>query len=401
VDDLGKHVASEPYELSGELHYLTPPPPWWIGGAGRGQPGQPDPGVVENPSGSGKPKLLVRVREAIRTRQYSPRTEQAYVQWIRRYIFFHNLRHPSELGAEAVQAYLSYLAVRRQVSASTQNQAFAALLFLYRQVLGKDLGPLGDVVRAKRPRRVPVVLTPEEVEQVLAHLDGVTLLICRLLYGSGMRLLECLGMRVKDLGFQRNEITVRDGKGRKDRVTLLPATCTRALNDHLESVRRLHENDLRNGLGRAPLPDALKRKYPNADRQWGWQFVFPASSHYIDSRSGTRHRHHLHESVLQKQMAQAVRLAGLVKPATPHTLRHSFATELIRDGYDIRTVQELLGHKDLTTTMIYTHVLNRGGRGVRSPADRLPAQLRPRSTNDSESPALGRPTPLANTEPER
>jgi integrase len=218
---------------------------------------------------------------------------------------------------------------------------------------------------------------------VLAHLDGVTLLICRLLYGSGMRLLECLGMRVKDLDFHRNEITVRDGKGRKDRVTLLPVTCTHALNDHLEGVRRLHEDDLRNGLGRAPLPDALRRKYTNADRQWGWQFVFPASSHP------------------QKQMGQAVRLAGLVKPATPHTLRHSFATELIRDGYDIRTVQELLGHKDLTTTMIYTHVLNRGGRGVRSPADRLPAQSRPRSTRDSGPPALGRPAPRANTDPER
>jgi integron integrase len=401
VDDLAKNLASAPYELSGELHYLTPPPPWWIGEACRGPRGRPDPGAFERPTSSGKPKLLVRVREAIRTRQYSPRTEEAYVQWIRRYIFFHNLRHPADLGTEEVQAYLSFLAVRRQVSASTQNQAFAALLFLYRQVIGKEVGPLGDVARAKRPRRLPVVLTSEEVEQVLAHLDGVTLLICRLLYGSGMRLLECLSMRVKDLDFQRNEITVRDGKGRKDRVTLLPATCARALNDHLVTVRRLHENDLRNGLGRAPLPDALKRKYPSADRHWGWQFVFPASSHYLDSRTGVRHRHHLHESVPQKQMAQAVRLAGLVKPATPHTLRHSFATELIRDGYDIRTVQELLGHKDLATTMIYTHVLNRGGRGVRSPADRLPTQSRPRSTNDSEPPALGRPTPRANTEPER
>jgi integron integrase len=270
----------------------------------------------------GKRKLLVRVREAIRMRQYSVRTEEAYVQWIKRYISFHKLRHPAELGTEEIRAYLSHLAVRRQVSASTQNQAFAALLFLYRQVLGTDLGPLGDVVRAKRPRRLPVVLTPEEVEQMLGHLDGVTLLICRLLYGSGMRVLECLGMRVKDLDFQRNEITVRDGKGRKDRVTLLPATCAPALNDHLDRVRRLYENDLRNGLGRAPLPDALQQKYPSADRQWGWQFVFPASSHYIDSRTGVRHRHHLHESVPQKQMAQAVRLAGLTKPATPHSLRH-------------------------------------------------------------------------------
>jgi integron integrase len=215
-------------------------------------------------------KLLVRVREAIRMRQNSPRTEQAYVQWIRRYIFFHKLRHPAELGPDGVPAYLSHLAVRRQVSASTQNQAFAALLFLYRQVLGRDLGSLGEVVRAKRPRRLPVVLTPEEVEAVFAHLDGVTLLISRLRYGSGMRLLECLGARVKDLDFQLNEITVHDGKGRKDRVTLLPATCAPALNDHLNRVRRLHDNDLRSGLGRAPLPDALQRKYPSADRQWGW-----------------------------------------------------------------------------------------------------------------------------------
>ncbi|HEY3122074.1 MAG TPA: integron integrase, partial [Vicinamibacteria bacterium] len=219
-----------------------------------------------------KGKLLVRVREAIRLRQYSVRTEEAYVQWVKRYVVFHKLRHPAELGADEVRAYLSHLAVRRQVSASTQNQAFAALLFLYRHVLGKDLGTLGDVVRAKRPRRLPVVLTPEEVEQVFAYVDGAPLLICRLLYGSGLRLLECLGLRVKDLDFQRNEIIVRDGKGRKDRVTVLPATCMPALNDHIDGVRRLHENDLRNGLGRAPLPDALGRKYPNADRQWGWQF---------------------------------------------------------------------------------------------------------------------------------
>jgi integron integrase len=312
---------------------------------------------------------------------------------------FHKLRHPAELGTPEVRAYLSHLAVQRQVSASTQNQAFAALLFLYRHVLGKDLGPLGEVVRAKRPQRLPLVLTPDEVEQVVAELHGVTHLVCRLLYGSGMRLLECLGMRVKDVDFPRNAITVRDGKGRKDRVTLLPLTCVAGLDEHLEKVRRQHENDLRSGLARAPLPNALQRKYPNADRQWAWQYVFPAASHYTDACTGIRHRHHLHESVVQKQMAEAVRRAGLAKPATPHTLRHSFATELIRDGYDIRTVQELLGHKDLSTTMIYTHVLNRGGRGVRSPADRLPMHPSPRRPMSPSPPSdLGRPRGPTNTE---
>jgi integron integrase len=333
-------------------------------------------------------------------RQYSPRTEDAYVQWIRRFIRFHRLRHPTEMGAAEIGEFLSDLAVRGKVSASTQNQALCALIFLYR-LLGKEVGILDEVVRAKRPRRLPVVLTEEEVDRLLGCMDGLTRLIGQLLYGSGMRLLECLGMRVKDLDFQRGEITVRDGKGRKDRVTLLPASCTHALTDHLSAVRQMHDGDLRVGLGRAPLPDALSRKYPSADREWGWQFVFPASSHYTDRTTGVRHRHHLHESVIQKEMSQAVHRAGLTKQATPHTLRHSFATELIRDGYDIRTVQELLGHEDLSTTMIYTHVLNRGGRGVRSPADRLPGRSLSSIGAPGRDPVLGRPAGRPNTKGDR
>ncbi len=329
---------------------------------GHAQPAQP-PAV--------KPKLLHLVRQAIRIRHYSPRTEQAYVHWIRRYIFFHKVRHPAEMGKPELAAFLSHLALKEHVSASTQTQALSALVFLYRNVLEGEVGLLEGVVRAKRPVRVPVVLTRDEARQLFAKMDGAVLLACRLLYGSGLRLLECLHLRVKDIEFDRNEITVRDGKGQKDRVTMLPASCKQPLLDHLAKVRRLYENDLRQGLGRAPLPGALARKYPNADRQWGWQYVFPASSHYTDRHTGVRHRHHLHETVVQKSMGEAVRLAGIVKPATPHTLRHSFATELLRTGHDIRTIQELLGHSDVSTTMIYTHVLNRGGRGVQSPADDL------------------------------
>jgi integron integrase len=337
------------------------------------------PGTAQHHEGHGqpaqlpsvKPKLLHLVRQAIRIRHYSPRTEQAYVHWIRRYIFFHKVRHPAEMGKPELNAFLSHLAVREHVSASTQTQALSALVFLYRNVLEREIGLLEDVVRAKRPVRLPVVLTRDEARRLFARMDGVVLLACRLLYGSRLRLLECLNLRVKDIEFERNEITVRDGKGQKDRVTMLPASCKQPLLDHLAKVRGLYENDIRRGLGRAPLPGALARKYPNADRQWGWQYVFPASSHYTDRHTGVRHRHHLHETVVQKDMGEAVRLAGIVKPATPHTLRHSFATELLRTGHDIRTIQELLGHSDVSTTMIYTHVLNRGGRGVQSPADDL------------------------------
>lgn len=318
-----------------------------------------------------KPRLLALVRQAIRTRHYSPRTEQAYLYWIKQYVVFHGLRHPATMGRDELTRFLSHLAEARHVSASTQNQALSALLFLYKHVLEMDVGLVEGVARAKRPARLPVVLTADEVRRLLAQLGGPAQLVCRLLFGAGLRLLECQSLRVKDLDFERGEILVRDGKGQKDRVSVLPASCRQPLLDHIERARHLHEDDLRRGLGHAPLPDALARKYPTADVQWAWQWVFPASSHYTDRRTGVRHRHHLHETVIQKAFSAAARAAGLAKPATPHSLRHSFATELLQSGYDIRTVQELLGHKDVSTTMIYTHVLNRGGRGVQSPADRL------------------------------
>jgi integron integrase len=316
-------------------------------------------------------RLLPRVRQVIRTLHYSPRTEEAYVYWIRRFIFHHGVRHPDQMGADEVRAFLSHLAVRDRVSPSTQNQALNALVFLYGRVLGRDLGFLEGVERAKGSRRLPVVLSREEVRAVFAQMSGVPLIACQLLYGAGLRLLEGLALRVKDVDFQRNEITVRDGKGAKDRLTMLPGSVRAVLERHLERVREIHEEDLRKGLGRAPMPSALARKYPAADREWIWQYIFPASSHFTDLRTGLSHRHHLHETVIQKAMAFAVRQARIAKRATPHTLRHSFATHLIEGGYDIRTVQELLGHNDVATTMIYTHVLNRGGLGVRSPADSL------------------------------
>ncbi len=301
----------------------------------------------------------------------SPRTEEAYVHWIRRYIFFHHKRHPAEMGPVEVTQFLTALAVERHVSAATQNQALAALLFLYREVLGRDPGWLAGIVRAKRPRRLPVVLARQEVSALLGALHGVNWIMAMLLYGAGLRLRECLRLRVKDIDFSRHEIVVREGKGAKDRVTVLPATVAGPLAAHLEHVRRLHERDLAAGFGRVQLPDALAAKYPNANRDWGWQWVFPASKICRDARFGEPQRFHIHESVLQKAIHAAARAAQIAKPVGPHTLRHCFATDLLAAGYDIRTVQELLGHKDVTTTMIYTHVLNRGGRGVVSPADQL------------------------------
>ena len=291
--------------------------------------------------------------------------------WLERFLAHYRGRPPLQMGAAEIQAFLSHLAVRDRVTASTQNQALCALVFLYGRVLKKEVGSLEGSDRAKAPQRLPVVLSREEVKALLGIMSGVPRLVCRLLYGTGLRVSECLALRVKDIDFDRNELIVRDGKGAKDRLTMLPASCRDDLARHLDVVRCQHQQDLACCLGRAPLPYALATKYPNADRDWGWQYVFPASSHYKDRHTGIRHRHHLHETVIQRAMAQAVRRTRMAKPATPHTLRHSFATHLLESGYDIRTIQELLGHSDLQTTMIYTHVLNRGGPGVRSPADSL------------------------------
>jgi integron integrase len=318
-----------------------------------------------------KPKLLDQVREVIRTRHYSLRTEEAYVGWIKRFIFFHGKRHPLEMGQQEIVQFLSALAVKEHVSASTQNQALCALLFLYREVLARDIGWLEDIVRAKRPRRLPVVLTRQEVKMLLGALQGVNWIMASLLYGAGLRLLECLRLRVKDIDFGTNQIVVREGKGNKDRVTMLPAIVRAPLVSHLEGIRTLHQQDLERGVSRIFLPDALRRKYPTAGKEWGWQWAFPASRVSLDPRSGERRRHHVDESVLQRAIKEAARTVGLVKPVSCHTLRHAFATHLLEDGYDIRTIQELLGHRDVSTTMIYTHVLNRGGKGVYSPLDRF------------------------------
>ncbi|MDG9926161.1 MULTISPECIES: integron integrase [unclassified Pseudomonas] len=318
----------------------------------------------------GKPRLLDQMREQIRLRHYSIRTERVYCEWVRRFIRFHNYRHPADMAAAEVEAFLSDLAVRRNVSASTQNQALAALLFLYKKVLQVELPWLGDVVRAKRPARLPVVLSVEEVQHLLGQLSGDIWLMASLLYGAGMRLMEVARLRVKDVDFARGEILVRDGKGMKDRVTVLPRRLEVPLKKHLAVVRAKHEAELQAGRGDVYLPDALERKYPKAPWEWAWQYVFPAASLSRDPRSGKVRRHHFDEKRIQRAFKSALKAAGIDKLATPHTLRHSFATHLLESGQDIRTVQELLGHSDVKTTQIYTHVLNRGGLCVLSPLDR-------------------------------
>ena len=315
------------------------------------------------------PKLLDQLRAELRLRHYSIRTEEVYVDWSRRFILFHEKRHPKTMGVAEVTAFLTYLAVERTVSSSTQNQAKSALLFLYREILKIQLPWLDEVVAAKVFKRLPVVLTQVETRRLLEAMSGTMGLISSLLYGTGMRLLEGLRLRVKDVEFSRREIIVREGKGNKDRVTVLPENLVLPLKAHLEKVKTLHERDLDAGFGEVYLPNALAVKYLNAPRAWGWQFVFPSAVRSLDPRTGIERRHHVYDASVQRAVREAAKLANIHKPVTPHVLRHSFATHLLQAGYDIRTVQELLGHKDVQTTMIYTHVLNRGGRGVVSPLD--------------------------------
>ncbi len=322
-----------------------------------------------------EPKLLDIVRGKIRLKHYSIRTEQAYVDWIKRYILHFNKRHPKDLGANEVEQFLTYLAVEGRVAASTQNQAKSALLFLYKEVLGAELPWLDKVQQAKAPKRLPVVLSKEEVRLILKHLDGTHYLIVSLLYGTGMRILEALRLRVKDIDFSRKEILIRDGKGFKDRITMLPASLVVPLKTHLQKVKALHDDDLAKGYGAVYMPQALGKKYPYAARDWAWQYVFPSGRLSLDPRSDDQvtRRHHIQDQAIQRAVRQAVVDAGITKQATPHTFRHSFATHLLESGYDIRTVQELLGHSDVATTMIYTHVLNKGGHGVDSPLDTIEA----------------------------
>lgn len=317
-----------------------------------------------------KPKLLEQVRQKIRLKHYSIRTEQSYVGWIRRFILFNGKRHPAEMGTAEVEAFLTDLAVRGKVAASTQNQAFCAILFLYKHVLKIDVLKDLDAVRAKRPVRLPTVLAFEEVMSIIDAVSGVFQLVTKMLYGCGLRGIEAVRLRVNDVDFALNQIMVRDGKGRKDRPTMFPDDVKSSLKAHLKRIKILHEKDLKNGYGSVFLPDALERKYKNASKQWGWQYVFPSQTLSVDPRSGIKRRHHLHLSSLNKAIKKAADLVGIRKNISSHCFRHSFATHLLEDGYDIRTVQELLGHKDIKTTQIYTHVLNKGPKAVRSPLDR-------------------------------
>jgi len=317
------------------------------------------------------PRLLDRLRGELRARHYSRRTEQAYVYWVRRFVVFHGVRHPDTMGAVEINAFLTHLAVDEEVASSTQTQALSALLFLYRRVMGREPGDLGEIVRARRPRRLPVVMTRGEVRQLIEALPPDKRLVASLLYGAGLRLLECLQLRVQDLDFDRHELMVRDGKGAKDRLTVLPQSLEPQLREHLRVVREIHDRDLADGWGRVMLPEALDRKYPNAPREWRWQWVFPQKRRWRNRRTGEQGRHHIDPSLVQRAVREAVLRIGLTRRATCHTFRHSFATHLLESGADIRTVQELLGHSDVKTTMIYTHVLNRGPAGVRSPIDAL------------------------------
>ncbi|MBT9611734.1 MAG: integron integrase [Burkholderiales bacterium] len=323
------------------------------------------------PTPQNPPKLLDKVQAVLRIKHYSIRTERVYLDWIKRYILFHHKTHPAQMGAPEVEAFLSHLAVAGKVAASTQNQAKSALLFLYREVLALELPWLENVTQAKTPQRLPVVLTVSEVKSVLNQLDGTLWLMASLLYGGGLRLMECVRLRVKDVDFEMRQVTVREGKGFKDRVTMLPESSIAPLQAHLARVRALHDEDVAEGYGAVYLPYALEKKYPSAAKEWGWQYVFPSRNLSLDPRSGVTRRHHVDEKSLQRAVKRAAQQADIAKPATPHTFRHSFATHLLQSGYDIRTVQELLGHKDVQTTMIYKHALNRGGKGVQSPLDIL------------------------------
>ena len=326
----------------------------------------PPPPSTSTPQGK---KLLDQVRDSLRVKHYSYRTEETYVDWIKRFILFHGKRHPKEMGGSEIEAFIIHLAVERHLATATQNQALSAILFLYKYVLKKEVDMPPSLVRPGRPKRLPTVLAPTEASRIISLMSGVPKIMTKLLYGSGLRLMECMRLRVKDVDFENRQIIVRDGKGENDRATVLPDSVVAELNLHLENVKALHDKDIREGYGKTNLPYALGVKYPNAGREWAWQYIFPASQRSTDPLSGEIRRHHLDESVLQRAVREAAQGAKLSKPVSPHTFRHSFATHLLQNGYDIRTVQELLGHKDVKTTMIYTHVLQRGGLAVKSPLD--------------------------------